>query len=74
MTKFLYGKIYVGRVSGTSGIFYGQNQQTKVVSHKKVNDGVGRSYGEGNKLENNRAVINDEDLLDTFFHNIKVDN
>lgn len=64
MTTFSYGPIRIGNLSKTSGVFIGQNVHTHFVAKSKVNEGHFTMSGNGAKLNNNKALVVDEDVLD----------
>lgn len=62
--NFRIGKLDVGAISSSSGVFVGQSVQTGWRGTSKENSGFGTTTGMGNQA-NVRSAVNDADFVDT---------
>ncbi|WP_134699368.1 hypothetical protein [Ammoniphilus sp. YIM 78166] len=64
--KIFFKGLSIERLSGSSGVFSGQNKHINWRSYSKRNDGFGSLEGQDNSVEQNHSVVSDKDTVDVY--------
>ncbi|ANA80105.1 hypothetical protein PVOR_01425 [Paenibacillus vortex V453] len=65
MINIWFGEIQIGKVSSSSGVFSGSNEQWKFRNTSKQNQAFGSINGEGCSITDILVVLNDDDKVDS---------